>query len=443
MTHLLNENDQHEAGNPEARLWAQYGTSLIEDLNDTFDLLWRQIIRPALKAIRNTIAVYWPIAYSAPVQARQLKFAQPTCRKVAHTSEAFRKTYGLSLESAIAMRKIQGSLGEDWASAIHAPTRVHQGKSNRWADARQKPAAVAIKPIPPSESVIAAPSSVVKPSGRNAPAANEEILGLDDIFTGPVKGLFLEGIQAASETRVVQPQTSPRVILPQPESLPGRTVTETRPLLIEKLELEKVEKIEKAEKPCRFDDAVIRQVRWPIADEPGTVKHDGVLPDMPMYELYAPEETTTAWFSMIEATPEIVSQAAAPDSEPAPVEPDGTADIGQGDDSDRGAECTDVGGPGQNSSDDGPAASQTDVAETKPQQKPTSLQTPKPLQPVAEIKPPKPEARKLFPDYRPLDENESGFDHMARNNRILSRSISNLVDSYFQRAAQEEEPNFY
>ena len=36
-----------------------------------------------------------------------------------------------------------------------------------------------------------------------------------------------------------------------------------------------------------------------------------------------------------------------------------------------------------------------------------------------------------------------GLDYMLRNNRILSNSISNLVDRYFHQASQEEKPNYY
>ena len=42
-----------------------------------------------------------------------------------------------------------------------------------------------------------------------------------------------------------------------------------------------------------------------------------------------------------------------------------------------------------------------------------------------------------------LAEDLSSFDLMVRNNRILSHSIDNLVESYFYRASLEEEENYY
>jgi hypothetical protein len=60
---------------------------------------------------------------------------------------------------------------------------------------------------------------------------------------------------------------------------------------------------------------------------------------------------------------------------------------------------------------------------------------PKPLPPAA---PPAP----LRLDHE-LEEDLNGFDYMVQNNRILSNSISNLVDSYFRKASLEDEPNFY
>jgi hypothetical protein len=42
-----------------------------------------------------------------------------------------------------------------------------------------------------------------------------------------------------------------------------------------------------------------------------------------------------------------------------------------------------------------------------------------------------------------LEEDLNGFDYMLQNNRILSKSISNLVDNYFRNASQEEEPHLY
>lgn len=467
MTHLLNENEQHEAGSQDIKLWSQYGTSLVQDLNDTFSLFWEQIIRPAFKAIRSTIAVYWPVAFSTPLQSQRIKFANPTRRKVAQTSEAFRKTYGLSLESAIAMRKIQGSLGEDWATAIQGQTRIHQGKANRWADARPKTTTIATKPVMPANngpsipSIAAIPSMpAIKFSGTNAPGEHEEIRGLDDIFTGPVKGLFLE------ETKTAKPQ--PMVAQTQQGSRSAENMAERAP----------IDPSIEPEEPIRFNDNVLRKVRWPQVEATASTsaKSGATQPELSLappqsdlpqihqnpqlpssgnghQENENAEEISIHWFNRIEGSPDVL--APLPDESPvAPLaQPASDAELTPVlAESNEQADAKDLESDADRDSDsiaadDADAVESAEPSDTETAEKisPESEPAPKPrhLQPVAQAKPEKPETRKLFPDYRPLDEEESGFDHMARNNRILSRSITNLVDSYFQRAAQEEEPNFY
>lgn len=48
-----------------------------------------------------------------------------------------------------------------------------------------------------------------------------------------------------------------------------------------------------------------------------------------------------------------------------------------------------------------------------------------------------------MPIYQEMTDEISGAEHMARNNRILHNSISKLTDAYFQKAAQETAPDYY
>jgi pyruvate/2-oxoglutarate dehydrogenase complex dihydrolipoamide acyltransferase (E2) component len=78
------------------------------------------------------------------------------------------------------------------------------------------------------------------------------------------------------------------------------------------------------------------------------------------------------------------------------------------------------------------------LADPKPAPK---AETPKmPAKPVTPVVLPAPLPLSLEHE---LEDDLKSFEYMAQSNRILSNSISNLVDSYFRQAAQEEEPNFY
>jgi len=53
------------------------------------------------------------------------------------------------------------------------------------------------------------------------------------------------------------------------------------------------------------------------------------------------------------------------------------------------------------------------------------------------------EFKRHMPVYQEMKTELSGADHMARNNRILHNSISNLADAYFKKAAEEEQSGLY
>lgn len=53
------------------------------------------------------------------------------------------------------------------------------------------------------------------------------------------------------------------------------------------------------------------------------------------------------------------------------------------------------------------------------------------------------EFKRQMPQYQEVKHEMTGADHMARNNRILHNSISNLADAYFKRAAEEEQREYY
>lgn len=112
-------------------------------------------------------------------------------RSVAPRNMSFQEVTGLSLDSAIQLRKVQGALRENWSGVVKRPMVTHQGASKKWSSAtrhiQELPSA-----LPISHAKEDTLSHFMKPNRSQAPIPHEEIRGLDDIFTAPVTGLFLD-----------------------------------------------------------------------------------------------------------------------------------------------------------------------------------------------------------------------------------------------------------
>jgi hypothetical protein len=122
MTHLLNDDDPQGMVAPQPKLWADYGTPLIQDLWETFTLLWAQTIRPSLKAFYAAVMTAFLKGQSQTSRPARLHpslsvvCSNTQARKTAVLSE----TVGLSTESTLSLRRIQGALSDNWAGAPQA-----------------------------------------------------------------------------------------------------------------------------------------------------------------------------------------------------------------------------------------------------------------------------------------------------------------------------------
>ncbi|MCE3236340.1 MAG: hypothetical protein K0Q50_2531 [Vampirovibrio sp.] len=437
MTHLLNDEEPQGMGAPRSRLWTGYDTPLLQDFWETFTLLWAQTIRPAWKAFQAVIVTLLGQAKSQVSRQFQRHAAQSVQSEQRRKTAALAETVNLSSESSLSLRRIQGALSDNWADARHVSHGVYLGKTNRWAQSRRR-----VTPVSTQSPAVSPGKS--KSNTGNAPAEHEEILGLDDIFTGPVPGLFAE--EAPNNSRTTAPASKKAMNRPK-EITPLRAV-----------EHEGKTGMQMDKKPPVFDESIRKRVRWPNevlpvkvtvasfqSDSNANYADKGFVPVEPELssellssELYGEAETGAEWFSMLE-------------------EPAVSAFNGAG-----------TGGPRHNSDDETPVRDeQAPITEARPADEPLAQTSPinpaepkvlkaspepksnvveMPVKPVKAVAPEPvvPEySRDAFPVYQPLEDEDSGFNIMVRNNRILSNSISNLVDSYFKRAALDEEPNYY
>lgn len=415
MTHLLNDDDPKGLNVPKYIIRPNHSTSLLQDLLENFAHVWVQTIRPAWSAFQAAVIMAL-VKGQLQIKARYKAKTQAPAVSLGISARSFAETIGLSTESTMTLRRIQGSLSDNWSAAVSDAQTLYRGKSNRWAQAGRKTAPIGIGKISMQENRGARSNS------GNAPAAHEEIRGLDDIFTGPVTGLFSDEI--AGPAPVQKPKLQRDAVEKVMTSKTATNTQKAQPII------------------TRFDESILKKVRWPdntlplkvtVAafrasenDNRDSFSHEGYMDEPADDQLYSEAENNTEWFSMLE-------EPEAPSIQP-------KAANGSGDDK-----------PRQPVEDVPPAPVKPVVVPIRPvEQKTVEESLPKPAS-VVPIKPEKviPEpvvpdySRASFPVYQPLEEEESGFDMMVRNNRILSNSITNLVDTYFRNAAQEDEPNYY
>lgn len=490
MTHLWKESERQNIGTPSIWLWGKYVAPVVQDLIDTMDMFRSQTAAPALKAFGCMIAMAiktffmaWREALGhARVQYHQnLRDAAPISMEIPKTPR------GLSIESAVNLRKIQGAIGENWAAASSPPVRTYQGKASRWSDAKRVDAGKVMEN--PWQDSLAS-----KAVASQAPAAHEEIRGLDDIFDRPVTGLFLDTDETAPlrKPRRKAGASPHRSLADYQYELPSETKTEAM-------------KLETAANACECSRAK------PFAHNyKATQSHAKAIPvhagdTTPVHCM----EGSSDWYSMTEGeayqldtgtvspieeyepcfddfepiiagggdmpscVPEpsrelpmpVNSQTSSP-----PIEASGSIDS-QPPVNQKSVLNVEVPEPPKkaipwfaqeaDAEEKPPVANSTErkasnlipwflqecqkqiskVELPKAAPKAEVLESPAPVvQPQASVQP-GPDAP-LNLDHE-LEDDLNSISYMAQNNRMLSNSISNLVDSYFKQAAQEEEPNFY
>jgi hypothetical protein len=325
--------------------------------------------------------------------------------------EINREIAGLSTDSTVALRKVQGVLRDKWATAVDAPIRINHGSAKHWATpGRQN--GMKVKPV---EQTRRSSTGI-----SQAPVAGEEIRGLDDIFTSPVTEIFAD--KPHYQTKPVSARESfERITTPAASAEPASSPEDNTP---------------------RFDESLLRKVRWPSPEK--------------LDSLSTARASETGETQNVQSS--VASQQIAEEAEaiqrflPVPAaKSEGEADIPKPYESGiASAVGNDAYAPENMTETPDPVAQDHQPAEhpagVSGETVGTVLQgelveddeTAKTLEPLHTQ--PVRERLKLDDD---LQEDLSTFDYMIRNNRILSHSIANLVDRYFYQASQEEEASYY
>jgi hypothetical protein len=325
--------------------------------------------------------------------------------------EINREIAGLSSDSTVALRKVQGVLRDKWATAVDAPIRINHGSAKHWA-APSRQNGMTVKP---AERARRSSTGI-----SQAPVAGEEILGLDDIFTSPVTEIFAE--KPHYQTKPAPPRgSSERVTVPATSTEPASGPEDNT---------------------LRFDESLLRKVRWPspeMLDSLSTAQASETGEDQSVQSSVASPQIAKETEVLRRFLP-VLSAKSGGEADISRTCESGIAS-GVGNDAYAPENMTET--PDPVAQDHQPVESPAGISgETASPVLQGELveeyETAKTMEPLHNQ--PVRERLKLDDD---LQEDLSTFDYMIRNNRILSHSIANLVDRYFYQASQEEEANYY
>jgi hypothetical protein len=456
MTHFWKDSERQDVEGTSVWLWGKYVAPVVYDLAETMMMLWEQTCVPAFKAFGYMtymlvktclLSRFEGIGTATAEYHREQKLT-------ALASKDLRNTHRLSSQSEMHLRKIQGAIGDNWSAATHPPLHAQRGKAERWENSRRKHSThVASNPWQNALVSNRAQSS-------NAPAEHEDIMGLDDIFNRPVSGLFMdEPLQPGQTERTIRRNASPVTAQSQAtQDIKGQPAAKkemARPVATPvPVALGRAENNQSVigGRPV-YAQGTLSDGGWAEEgrndDAFGSVADDDALPE------------PTQW---VDAADEMIEPLVPPtETEPAkPLPPNYSDDVPPGllvaDQTEYPVNAT----PWFAEECENPLAALNNAPAsdvpwlTPPEQssKPASKQPalPKPVIRPVEKKAPPPPLPKPLPPARPpeplrldheLEEDLNGFDYMVQNNRILSNSISNLVDSYFLKASLEEDANLY
>lgn len=382
MTPLLKEPEQQDEGNS---LFNHGRLSLLADFRVTLTDFWGQTVSPAARMLSQTVSILWKQALIPSVQ----NWLISTRDRLVWTAKKRPKAPTMQLQnpSELAVLKIHGALGERWtADSEEQPIRVSMSKQNPWVAAEKK-----FSTLQPTEKKTAK-------AGKTASSTSmDEIRGLDDIFIEPVQGSFVDVLKKPGRSE--KPQRTPvkeivktaAIEKPETQSVP-QSLQALQDLQAE-AELAAFQESARMQALARTQEALREESRHlgsrvkRIAESTKDwfTKNDFFLEEA---VLQPPPLSSAISFAAYVDEEEVV--ASAPEVKP------------------------------------------IDAPVSKPQSQPLMS---RPVSRPVKAKPPE-------LTYE-LAEDLSGFDYMIQNNRILSNSISNLVDGYFTQAALEEEPNYY
>lgn len=415
MTPLLKELEQQEQASTER-------VSFLASLGEALSDFWEHSFRPAGRLLSQTVSILWHQAF-IPAFKKSMANNRDRFERLAWTTIKKPKapTMQLNTPSSLAAYRIHGAMGERWSAggATERPIRVNVGKQNPWIAAERRVARV-------QPSSLARPAVVVKPEKMVDASSGQEIRGLDDIFTGPVQGSFVDVLLHPGKLSRANKKAGSLLT-----DSPGTAVTSAESAALQTLQAE-------AERSARQESSRMQA----LARKQAALRAESEKLGNRVRNI---AESTRDWFIRHDVS---VSQEAAEDSLiPAPVslpamlESIGLASYAFEEPVIPVAEIQPTVTPSFVSDQ----AAQT-LVQPEPALAPeTVLPAAAPFAEsrteglrkaeVTETRPPELDCE--------LAEDLSGFDYMLQNNRILSRSITNLVEHYFQQAALEEEPNYY
>lgn len=512
MTHFWKEHEQQSTEGASIWLWGKYLAPVVLDLLETIRLLWRQICIPAFKAFGHLLALVVKTCFFICFGSMgKTRTAQSDLEKKLAAIEARESsnTHRLSNQTTMQLRKIQGAIGDNWASAAHQPFHSHRGKAERWASSQRKH----------TRTVVTNPwlSAAAAPPGRapssNAPTLHEDIMGLDELFDRPMSGLLTDQPlpsaepysqptkQARKKLTHVSFDTMPKAAGAKQRPIEqshtaacecGRPIAKTEMVhatgishpVMAMTDFSTGDSLTPTEPPGISLYAETPSSDKPSMPEPGgedaytgetTSSYDVFESDEPYFNSFDTLPNYEPWNGTpLKADPGVptsthsshnfrdeqedlpIVQAVPPmqndypamtspslmDAAPAEYSPKNVPWFAQECDNPltalTNAPASNVPWSAPESAPEPPAKPIQPTPKPAPIVRPLEKKalppTPKPL-PMA-----KPEPLRL--DHE-LEDDLNGFDYMLQNNRILSNSISNLVDSYFRNASLEEDPKLY
>lgn len=379
MTPLLKEPEQQDDGNASSE---QGRLSLLADFRVTLTDFWGQTLSPAARMLSQTVSILWKQALIPALQ----NWLISTRDRLVWTAKKRPKAPSMELQtsSELAVMKIHGALGERWTSDTEdRPIRVNMGKQNPWVAAEKK-----ISTLQPTATE---PKKVVKTASVTS---KDEIKGLDDIFTGPVQGSFVDVLKKPGRSEKPQ-RTFVKEVAAEKAAMqsPPQTIQTLQDLQAE-AELATFQESARMQALARTQEALREESR-----------HLGS-------RVKSIAESTKDWFAKNDFS---LEEEAGLQPPPLSSAVSFTAYVDE----------------------------ETVVA-SAPEVKPIEAPVSKPQSQPLRARPVSRQVKAKPPELTyELAEDLSGFDYMIQNNRILSNSISNLVDGYFTQAALEEEPNYY
>lgn len=411
MTHMADAGRFHETDAPASSPKEhQKKASLFRDVTETLLMQWQQTILPAMKMLSYTFSMLWLETVVHPIvegvrglvllSGRIVELALG--RRHSQTSEALRKTYGLSPKSAKTMRK-QGK----------------QEQEENWGTILQEARETSLEDTTPGTAVALLPDKKASSEKTTRPSQmldHEEIRGLDDIFTTPVQGIFSdEKKPVALPGRYHTRQKSEKISASEPppaialidksekESYAARPTALPAKLPARLATVAQAESSEPANEPIRFDESIRRKVRWPEGENVSAV----ALPETAISRISGTTGLSTT-HETLSAVPTLETSM-----------------------SNSLVRTSDRPAPTAHSS--GTGTLDKTRAERPTRQKPPHKTPPRPvaLRPTGRFA----ESSLSKSDG---EENRS-FDYILHSNKMLANSISHLVDRYFQKVEQEEQ----